>query len=163
MQLKWYVFNIRPTREKEVSDWLTRNYIEHYFPVQNKANDHPSGIEPLFTACMFIRASLMQQNLLRTIPGILCFRYWLGRPATVRDEEIEIIRTFLLENPAVTVKKLPVNVRHRQRLVGNQVHEQSMAPGHINISRVILPSIGYMILKKRTTVQKDRPHPDITE
>ncbi len=158
MQLKWYVLNIRPAWEKDVSEWLSRYYIEHYFPVQVRAAGHHSDGTPLFSSCMFIRASLMQQNLLSTIPGILCFRYWLGRPATIRDEEIEIIREFLQENPTVVVKRLPVNIRHRQRLLGNPVHDQPATSGKMKISRIVLPSIGYMILRGQ-----DKPSEGSTE
>lgn len=158
MQLKWYVLNIRPHAHRTISARLSRYRIEHYWPAAGKPAGSSPSCEPLFSSCIFVRAGKIHQDVLGTIPGIIRFAYWLGRPATIRDEEIDAVRSFLREHPEVTVRRLPVNVRHRQRLFAGE-HAQLPAA----IPRIFLPSIGFMIIKNPgQPVEGPTTHPEHT-
>ena len=41
---------------------------------------------------------------IKSVSGILNFVYWLGKPAVIRDEEIDVIRKFLNEFSDVQVE-----------------------------------------------------------
>lgn len=54
-------------------------------------------LEPLFKGYVFVRVADESKWKLKEIQGILNFVFWLGKPAMVRDVEIETIRKFLNE------------------------------------------------------------------
>ena len=59
----------------------------------------------------------------KSVPGILNFVYWLGKPAVIRDEEIDVIRKFLNEFNDVQVESkgfvLNTEVRIKQGVLMN--------------------------------------------
>ena len=106
---------------------LLENGIEHYCPI-NKVikqwSDRKKVVfEPLFKGYVFVNLEEQKKWDVKKIPGILNFVYWLGKPAQIRDEEIDIIRKFLNEfdNVQVEEKGFVVNseVRIRQGVLMN--------------------------------------------
>ncbi|CAN5895684.1 UpxY family transcription antiterminator [soil metagenome] len=114
---KWYVVYTRPRWEKKVAGILLSKGIEHYCPlnkVMKQWSDRKKIIlEPLFKGYIFVK---LQENVkweIRNIDGILNFVYWLGKPAIVKEEEINTIRKFLQEFSAVEVVERQLNVNSK--------------------------------------------------
>ncbi len=59
--------------------------------------------EPLFKGYVFVQVDEDKKWALREINGIINFVHWLGKPAVVRQEEINTIRKFLQEFEEVLV------------------------------------------------------------
>ena len=127
MKKTWYAVYTRPRWEKKVAALLLENGIEHYCPI-NKVikqwSDRKKVVfEPLFKGYVFVNLEEQKKWDVKKIPGILNFVYWLGKPAQIRDEEIDIIRKFLNEfdNVQVEEKGFVVNseVRIRQGVLMN--------------------------------------------
>lgn len=80
-------------------------------------------LEPVFKGYVFVRLEEEKKWEVKNVPGILNFVYWLGKPAQIRDEEIDVIRKFLNEFTDVQVEArgLIVNseVRIRQGVLMN--------------------------------------------
>ncbi len=80
-------------------------------------------MEPVFKGYVFVRIEDEKKWEVKNISGILNFVYWLGKPAQIRDEEINVIRKFLNEFSDVQVeaKGFVVNskVRIRQGVLMN--------------------------------------------
>ncbi len=51
--------------------------------------------EPLFKSYVFAHIAEDEKPKVRETKGVLNFVYWLGQPAVIRDQEIEIIKHFL--------------------------------------------------------------------
>jgi transcription antitermination factor NusG len=125
--LSWYAIYTRPRWEKKVAALLLERGIENYCPlnkVTRKWSDRRKVVvEPVFKGYVFVRVEEKNKWAVRDVPGILNFVYWLGKPAKIRDEEIEMIRKFLNEFSDVQVeaKGLVVNseVRIRQGVLMN--------------------------------------------
>jgi len=68
-------------------------------------------LEPLFKGYVFVRIPKTLKWDIKNIDGILNYVYWLGKPAIVKEEEIDTIRKFLQEFRDVEVvdKQLTVN------------------------------------------------------
>jgi len=96
---KWYVVYTRPRWEKKVADLLFRKKIEYYCPlnkVYKQWSDRKKLVaEPLFTSYVFVRIDESEQLTVRLTDGVINFVYWLGKPAQVRNEELEAISDFL--------------------------------------------------------------------
>ena len=101
--------------------------IENYCPV-NKVTRQWSDrkkivIEPVFKGYVFVKVEDQKKWEVKEVNGILNFVYWLGKPAVIRDTEIDTIRKFLNEfnDVKVEAKGFVVNteVRIRQGVLMN--------------------------------------------
>jgi transcription antitermination factor NusG len=110
-----------------VASLLLDRGIENYCPV-NKVTRQWSDrkkivIEPVFKGYVFVKVEDQKKWEVKEVNGILNFVYWLGKPAVIRDAEIDTIRKFLNEFNDVKVesKGFVVNteVRIRQGVLMN--------------------------------------------
>ncbi len=97
----WYVVYTKPRWEKKVSLTLENKGIEYYCPlnkvVRQWSDRKKTVFEPLFKGYVFVKIADTFKWDLKKIDGILNYVYWLGKPARVKDKEIEVIRKFLQE------------------------------------------------------------------
>ena len=105
--LNWYVFSTRPRWEKKVAQTLLDRGISFYCPL-NKVNKQWSDrkkvvFEPLFKGYVFIQIEDANKWDIKKIDGILNYVYWLGKPAKVKESEIDNIRKFMNEFEGVEV------------------------------------------------------------
>ena len=123
----WYAVYTKPRWEKKVAALLLEAGIENYCPI-NKVTRQWSDrkkivLEPVFKGYVFVKVEEAKKWEVRSISGVLNFVYWLGKPAVIRDEEIDVIRKFLNEFNDVQVesKGLVVNseVRIKQGVLMN--------------------------------------------
>ena len=114
---KWYVVYTRPRWEKKVAGVLLAKGIEHYCPlnkVMKQWSDRKKVVlEPLFKGYIFVRLRDSIKWEIKNIDGILNFVYWLGKPAVVREEEIDTIRKFLQEFSGVEVIERQLNINSK--------------------------------------------------
>ena len=115
----WYAVHTRPRWEKKVASLLEDRGIDHYCPL-NKVTRQWSDrkkviLEPLFKGYVFVMVQEDKKWELMTVNGIVNYVYWLGKPARIREEEIDTIRKFLNEFNEVEVVNclLPPNSRVR--------------------------------------------------
>ena len=71
--------------------------------------------EPLFKSYVFVRILPEEQTRVRMVPGVINYIYWLGKPAVVKDREIEDIRRFLNEYTDVTVE--PIELKPEDKVI----------------------------------------------
>ena len=50
---------------------------------------------PLFKSYVFIKLEEKNRNRVFDVPGVVRYLFWLGKPAIVRNEEIEVIQEWL--------------------------------------------------------------------
>jgi len=148
---KWYVVYTRPRWEKKVADLLFRKKIEYYCPL-NKVHKQWSDrkklvFEPLFTSYVFVRIDETEQLDVRLTDGVINFVYWLGKPAVIRNEEIDAIADFLNNYKAVKLEKTGVNLNDTVRIIGGPLVMQKGQVVSIKNKtvKVVLPSLGYMM------------------
>jgi transcription antitermination factor NusG len=149
---KWYVVYTKPRWEKKVYDLLAKRGREVYCPlnrVRKKWSDRVKWIEePLFKSYLFIRTEENGMADIRMVSGVLNFVYWLGKPAIVKDREIEQVRKFLAEYDNVIAEPLPLQkdstVMIRQ---GVLMDKQAKVIKVMNKKvRVVIESIGYSLV-----------------
>ena len=103
----WYVIYTRPRWEKKIAAILDQKGIENYCPlnkVERKWSDRKKTIlEPLFKGYIFIKIEETKKWDIKQIDGIVNYVYWLGKPARVRQSEINNIKFFLNEFTSVEV------------------------------------------------------------
>jgi transcription antitermination factor NusG len=149
---KWYALYTRPRWEKKVNHLLTAKGVETYCPlnkVRRKWSDRMKTVEePLFKSYVFVRIADEEQSKVRMTQGVMNFVYWQGRPAVVKDKEIEIIRKFLNEYESVLA--VPINLRPQTKVRIQQGlfmdKEATILKVHKNKVQVVIESIGYSLV-----------------
>ena len=127
-KLNWYAVYTKPRWEKKVAKLLDEKGVENYCPlnkvVKQWSDRKKVVMEPIFKSYVFVRVEDKEKFELKNISGILNFVYWLGKPAVVRDQDIDTIRKFLNEFGDVTVSeidqfKVNAKVRVKQGIMMN--------------------------------------------
>src|SRR6218665_2017808 len=95
--MNWYVVYTKPKWEKKVADKLKQAGIECYCPLITQVkqwSDRKKKIEvPLFNSYVFVQLADSERNSVFQVAGVVRYLFWLGKPAIVKDQEIEIIKT----------------------------------------------------------------------
>lgn len=103
-----------PRSEKKIAARLSDAGYEVYCPMYKSIrqwSDRKKTIwVPLFTSYVFVRTgAALVEDILR-IQGIKGFVYWLGKPAVIREDEIEKIKEFLDEFPNARAQAISLKV-----------------------------------------------------
>ncbi len=168
----WYAVYTKPRWEKKVAELLTKKNIENYCPlnrVRKQWADRKKTVEePLFTSYVFVRVTEQEQVQLRNTDGVINLVYWIGKPAIIKNEEIEIIRRFLSEHKHVSLEKTSVKVDDLVQVISGALmnYEGKVASVMTKTVKVLLPSLGYMLLaeveKINVKVLVDKNQQEIT-
>jgi transcription antitermination factor NusG len=148
----WYAVYTHAKWEKKVAALLTHKNIENYCPlnrVMRQWSDRKKIVyEPLFTCYVFIRVSEKERIPVLQTEGVLNYVSWHGKPAAIRDAEIELIKKFLLEHCNVRLEKIDVDVNDKIRIKYGLFIEQEGSVVEVldKTVRVSLPSLGYSML-----------------
>ena len=97
----WYVVYTIPRWEKKVAKLLDSKGIECYCPLNKVARNWSDRkkivMEPLIKGYVFLKVDTQKKWDIKSIPGIINYVHWLGKPAIVRTAEIDTIKMFLQE------------------------------------------------------------------
>lgn len=153
-EMKWYAVHTRQRWEKKVAHTLEKKGIEQYCPL-NKVYRQWSDrkkivLEPLFNSYVFVRLTENEQLKVKQTEGVLSIVHWLGKPAVIKDEEIETIKRFLNDHQNIQLEKTPVNINDRVRIIQGPLlsREGSIVEVMSHSVKVVLPSLGYTMTAK---------------
>ncbi|MCG9793939.1 UpxY family transcription antiterminator [Flavobacterium algicola] len=98
-ELNWFVVYTKPKWEKKVAEQLEKIGVECYCPLiikEKQWSDRKKKVEvPLFNSYVFVQLTEASRNLVFQSPGVVRYLFWLGKPAIVRDNEINTIKQWL--------------------------------------------------------------------
>ncbi|HEU4632858.1 MAG TPA: UpxY family transcription antiterminator [Flavisolibacter sp.] len=149
---KWYAVYTKPRWEKKVHRLLEEKQFESYCPlnkVHRKWSDRVKVVhEPLFKSYVFVRIREADKTAVRMLSGVVNFVYWLGKPAIVKDKEIEIIRKFLNEYENVEVVPLELSPGMKIRVNRGVLMDREGTVRTVlgNKVQVMIESIGYSLI-----------------
>ena len=97
--MSWFVLYIKPKSEKKSAAQLAQLGITVYCPLITQIrqwSDRKKKIEtPLIPSYIFVKLEEKERELVFQVHGVVRYLYWLGKPAVVRDEEIETMQEWL--------------------------------------------------------------------
>jgi transcriptional antiterminator RfaH len=109
-QKLWFVIYTRPRWEKKVDQLLKQQGIHSYCPirtVENQWADRKKQVEfPLFSSYVFVQINPKEEIKVRQTYGVINFIYFMGKPAIIRDNEIDKIREIMSNNPTAEIMSL---------------------------------------------------------
>ncbi len=104
LEKKWYALYTKPRWEKKIDTVLVRKGIESWCPLQKierQWSDRKKIIEdPLFKSYVFVRIDDTERTKVLMTDGVLNFVYYLGKPAVIKDVEVDLIKKYLAEKDA---------------------------------------------------------------
>ncbi|MCO5287726.1 MAG: UpxY family transcription antiterminator [Chitinophagaceae bacterium] len=118
--MHWYALYTKPRWEKKVASGLEAAGYTTYCPLNKSVrqwSDRKKVVyEPLFRGYVFIHCTLRQLWESLMIGGILAPVRYLGKPAVIRDEEIQTIKKFLKDFEDVKVEEFTLEKSARVRI-----------------------------------------------
>jgi transcription antitermination factor NusG len=104
--------------------------------------------EPLFKSYVFVKIEDPDRTNVRMTDGVVNFVHWDGKPAIIREKEIQTIRRFLDEYENVEAVKMDFNPDDRVRVVAGPMMDTE---GRIlelknKTAKVCIDSLGYMLI-----------------
>jgi transcription antitermination factor NusG len=145
----WYAVYTKPRWEKKICAQFERKGLVYYCPmnkVRKKWSDRYKVIEePLFKSYVFVWVSEEEKTRVRLTDGVVNFLYWNGKPAIIKDREIEVIRKFLNEYTDVQATAVPLQSGQKVRVkTGLMMDTEGVVIKVLNNKAyVLLESLGY--------------------
>jgi len=97
--MNWYVVYTKPKWEKKVAERLNEIGVVTFCPLITKISQWSDRKKilsvPLFNSYIFVQIEDKQRNRIFEVVGAVRYLFWLGKPAVVKDSEIETIKNWL--------------------------------------------------------------------
>lgn len=152
MSTKWFAIYTRPRWEKKVHGLLTQKGIDNYCPlnkVRRKWSDRIKVVEePLFKSYVFVKVAEENRTAVRMTEGVVNFVYWNGKPAIIREKEIQAIQKFLGEHENVSLVKLDLKKDDKVIVAAGPLMDKEGKVMEVKnkVAKVVIESLGYMLV-----------------
>lgn len=97
--MNWYVLYTKPRNEKKVEQSLLNIGLQAFCPmvstVKQWSDRKKITNQPLIPSYVFIKIEEHNRDKVFTVSGVVRYLFWLGKPATVKEEEIVAIKESL--------------------------------------------------------------------
>jgi transcription antitermination factor NusG len=162
---KWLAVYSRPRWEKKVNQLLTEKGFESYCPlnkVRRKWSDRVKVVEePLFKSYVFVKVKEEDRTAVRMTSGVINFVYWDGKPAVIKEREINAIKRFLGEYENVELEPMDLKVHQRVKIIKGPLmdHEGEVVDVKRKTVKVAIDSLGYTLVAyiDRSKLTSTRP------
>lgn len=106
--MSWYVLYCKSKYEIKAASTLDKMGFKVYCPVIKELrqwSDRKKVITiPLFNSYLFVQLKEPEREKVFEVTGIVRYVYWLGKPALVKDKEIDTIKEWLEEGRAEKIE-----------------------------------------------------------
>lgn len=98
-KLNWYALYTAPRAEKQVKERLDGMAVESWLPLHRCPriwSDRVKMVDiPLFSSYIFVKCAEYNLRPLLSVYGVARIVFYDGKPAVIREKEIEMIKKFL--------------------------------------------------------------------
>jgi transcription antitermination factor NusG len=152
MQKNWYIIYTKPKCEKKVATLFTRKKIENFIPVTCKQfhslRKRKLQQEPLFDSYVFANIPESDISKIKNVDGVVNLLFWKGEPATISEEEIEVIKEFTSDYQDIKLERTQINPDDEARMIEGPKYamEGNLLTIKTTTKKVNLPSIGFTMI-----------------
>lgn len=148
--MKWFVLYTKANFEIKVAQGIKDLGIKSYCPVYTQIkqySDRKKKVEkPLLPSYVLAKLSEQDRPKVFSIPGVVRYLFWLGKPAEVREEEITLLKRNLNGNyDKVLISKLTKGEKYDIPFGPFKGQEGRVLNISKNKLRFELPSLGFFI------------------
>ena len=117
--------------------------------------------EPLFKSYVFVKVDNNDRIAVRMTNGAINFVYWDGKPAVIKEKEINAIKRFLNEYENVEANPVDLKVNQRVRITNGTLMDKEgkvLDVRHKTV-KVAIESLGYILVAyiERTKLTSAQP------
>jgi len=149
----WFVLYTKPRQELKVVDELSKIGINSYCPTVKmikQYSDRKKKIEkPLIPSYIMVYIEESKRKSVFSIPGIVRYLFWLGKPAMVHENEINIMKKHLEGvYSSISISKLIIGQMYKISegpLAGNKGKIVEMKKNKVKLE---LASLGMTVVLK---------------
>lgn len=157
--MPWYVIYTKPKTEIKVAEALRILEIVVYCPLITEIrqwSDRKKKVTiPLFRSYVFVHLEPKDRRKVFEVPGVLNYLFWLGKHATVSDEEIKVIKDWNGNSKVDQMSVEEFSPGDKIVISHGVFKKQHALIRHVNKKRMrlLLPGLGYAIsIKTREVV-----------
>ena len=96
---KWFVIYTKANQEIKVAEQLNKIGISCYCPtvtiIKQYSDRKKKALKPLIPSYVFVFIEEDRRNDVFSVFGVVRYMFWLGKPAVVRESEIELMKQYL--------------------------------------------------------------------
>ncbi len=150
--MPWYVLYTKPRTEMKVSEYLRNMEIMVYCPLITETrqwSDRKKKVTtPLFRSLVFVQLEPKERSRVFGVPGVLNYLFWLGKPATVSDMEIKVIKDWNRNGEKERMKVEQLSPGDQVVISRGPFKNQKALIRHIGKGRfrLLLPSLGCVVV-----------------
>lgn len=149
--MNWYVLYTKSRYEKAVAEKLALAGIEVYCPLLKRKklwSDRWKWVEePLFRSYCFVSLEEHDKDLVFSVPGVVRFVYHCGKPAIIREKEMDLLKSWLMQydHDSIEAENLNVNDRIRIRSGALMDKEAEVIESKGNYALLLLEDLGLQV------------------
>lgn len=118
--MNWYVIYTKSRSEKTVADKLAKVGVEVFCPLLKRKklwSDRWKWVEePLFRSYCFVRLEDRDRDQIFSVPGVVRYVFHCGRPAIIREKEMNLLKSWLIEYDHENIQAESLNANDRIRI-----------------------------------------------
>ena len=138
----WYAIYTSSRTEKKVSERLSNRGIEVYCPFRKELriwSDRKKKVEvPVFPSYVFVKVDELGRLKVLETPGVVNFVFWLGKPAIIRESELNAIRSFLNEHETANSRSIEIKLGQEVKIAVGQFQNRDGIVTEIRNTSVVL-------------------------
>ncbi len=96
---KWFVIYTKANQEMKVTEQLNKIGVSCYCPtvtiIKQYSDRKKKILKPLIPSYIFVLIEESKRNDVFSVFGVVRYMFWLGKPAVVREKEIELMKKYL--------------------------------------------------------------------
>jgi transcription antitermination factor NusG len=161
IERKWLVVYCKSRNEKLSAERLTNAGVEVYCPLHTTMrqwSDRKKKITiPVFPSYLFVHVN--EQERLRVLKdtGVSRFVFWLGKPAVVRENEMQTLKRFLTDHKGNDLQVEFIEGEKIRISEGLFENEEGVYSGEKQGKAIIvLSSIGLKMVANKQNIEKIR-------
>lgn len=97
--MNWYAVYTKPRNEKKVEEQLLKMGVEALCPkvsVVKQWSDRKKRVsQPLIPSYVFVKIKEQERDLVFSVPGVVRYLFFLGKPAIIKESEINAMKETL--------------------------------------------------------------------
>lgn len=148
--MPWYVLVTKPRSELKVKERLRHIGIEVYCPTRVERRQWSDRVKkvtvPLLPSMVLVSIEPIERNKVFDVPGVVRYLFYLGQPAKVRDNEIEVLKRIGEERSRI-LKVESIKPGDRIEVPGFGTLPQSGIVKQVSSNRcwVVLEQLGFVV------------------
>ena len=149
--MSWYVIYTKSRCEKAVADKLSLSGIEVFCPLLKRKklwSDRWKWVEePLFRSYCFVNVDEKDRDSVFSVQGVVRYVYHCGQPATIREKEMNLLKSWLLQydHDSIEATNLNANDRIRIRSGALKDKEAEVLESKGNYALLLLEDLGLQV------------------